>query len=356
MPTIERPRFERVCAMNSGDSTLELRLGRHPRAKLVAGPTPLQRIRRIEATFGGALNGTRLYVKRDDLTGLGGGGSKLRKLEFLFGEALANGADTVFASGLLQSNSARLAAAAAASLGLHCELALRPLVDDADYQTSGNMFLDGLFGAPVRVLPDAAAVATHFAQRAEALATEGRKTYTLPPGASSAVASLGYVAAAAEIVSQEQSCGVRFDRIVLANGSSASHAGLVAGFALLGRHRPVHGVAVFANRDATHALTLAMARGAIELLGADAAVDDRDVLVNDEQLGAGYGRPTPEAIAAIRLLSAQEGLLLDPVYSGKAFAGLLAQARRGDFQAGENVLFIMTGGASTLFAYRAAFS
>jgi len=341
--------------MDIDEHTLGLRLARHARPRLLIGPTPLQRLPRLEARLGAALQDARLYVKRDDLSGLGGGGSKLRKLEFLLGEALAGGADTVLASGLLQSNSASLAAAACASLGLRCELALRPLEDDADYRASGNVLLEKLYGASVLVLPDAAAVGEHFAKRSQALAAEGRKAYLVPPGASSAIASLGYASAAREIVTQEEYGSVRFDRVVLANGSSASHAGLLAGFAMLGRRILVQGFAVYAQIEATRRATLSMAREAIELLGGGATVEESDVVVSDEFLGPGYGRTTPEALAAIRLLAEEEGLLLDPVYSGKAFAGLLDQVHRGEIRAKENVLFIMTGGSPTLFAYRSAF-
>ncbi|WP_280155836.1 D-cysteine desulfhydrase family protein [Piscinibacter sp. XHJ-5] len=333
------------------------RFDRYSRVRLLAGPTPIQRLHRVEAALGPAINGTRLFVKRDDATGLGGGGGKLRKLEFLLAEALDQGADTLIATGPRQSNSARLAAAAAASIGLRCELGLRPLTDgDAiDYRESGNPLLADLFGATIHALDDAGAVGSFVAERQKALAADGRVGYVLPFGASSARSSLGYAECALEIADQEHALGIRFDRVVVANGSAGTQAGLVAGFALLDRHALVHGFAVFANPAAAHANTLELARGAHALLAAGGEVGVDDVIVSDAR-GPGYGEVTPEAIDAIRILAANEGLLLDPVYSGKAFAGLLSQVRHGDLADEENILFIMTGGTPALFAYREALS
>jgi L-cysteate sulfo-lyase len=330
------------------------RFGNHPRVQLLGGPTPIQRLHRVEAALGPALNGARLFVKRDDAMNLGGGGSKLRKLEFLLGEAIEQGADTIIATGPRQSNSARLAAAAAASLGLRCELGLRPLTadDDADYRGNGNTLLDSLFGATVRVLADAAAIGAFVADRKATLEAEGRVAYVLPPGASSPQASLGYAECAFEIADRERAMGLRFDRVVAANGSAGTQAGLVAGFALLGRHALVHGHSVLADAATARTNTLAMARACVALLGGDQELSANDVVVDDAHRGLGYGQLTREAVDAVRFLASHEGLLLDPVYSAKAFAGLLAQARRGEFARDENVLFIMTGGMPALFAYR----
>jgi len=330
------------------------RFDRHPRTRLLEGPTPVQRLRRVEAALGPALNGARLFVKRDDLTGLGGGGSKLRKLEFLLGDALARGADTIIATGPRQSNSARLAAAAAARLGLRCELGLRPLTadDGAEYTRGGNALLAELFGAAIHSLPDAAAAAGFAADRQATLAAHGRLGYILPPGASSPLASLGYAECALEIADQEHTLGLQFDQVVVANGSAGTQAGLVAGFALLDRRAVVHGFSVLANVAAAHAATLELARNCFVLLEGEGAIRDDDVLVDDTFRGPGYGLVTREAIGAMRFLATHEGLLLDPVYSAKAFAGLLCRARRGELGPHRNILFIMTGGAPALFAYR----
>lgn len=334
--------------------TAQTRFDRHPRVRLLDGPTPIQRLRRVEAALGPGLNGTRLFVKRDDLTGLGGGGSKLRKLEFLFGEALARGADTVVATGPRQSNSVRLVAAAAARLGLRCEVGLRPLSadDGAAYRQNGNVLLDGLFGAVVHELPGAEAAARFGLERESALAGHGRVAFVMPPGASSPVASLGYAECALEIADQEHALGLRFDRVVVPNGSAATQAGLVAGFGLLERRSLVHGFSVLAPLAQAHHATLELARAAWALLEGDGELEADDVVVSDAHRGTGYGRVTPEAVGALRFLATHEGLLLDPVYSAKAFAGLLCQARRGELGAHANVLFVMTGGTPALFAYR----
>ncbi|HXD05633.1 MAG TPA: D-cysteine desulfhydrase family protein [Burkholderiaceae bacterium] len=330
------------------------RFDRHPRARLVEERTPIQRLHRLEAALGAVLNGSRLFVKRDDLAGFGGG-SKVRKLDFLLGEARAAGADTIIATGLRQSNSARAAAAAAARLGLRVELGLRPLTgDDAgEYLDGGNALLDELYGATVRDVSDAAQAAAFIAERRSAL---GASAYVVPPGASSPVASLGYAEAALEIADQEHELGLRFDRVVVPNGSSSTQAGLVAGFALLGRRRRVQGFSVLARAATAQATTLELARAAFALLDGEGEIAAGDVVVSDAFLGPGYGHTTPEAVEALRFLAAHEGLLLDPVYSAKAFAGLLALIRRGELAPRENVLFVMTGGAPSLFAYRDALS
>jgi D-cysteine desulfhydrase len=332
---------------------------RHPRVRLLDGATPVQRLHRVESALAGILDGVRLFVKRDDAMALGGGGSKLRKLEFLIGEAVHQGADTLIATGTFQSNSARLAAAAAARAGLHCELFLTASASQqyTDYRQSGNALLSTLFGATLHAAGDDADAAKALAEsRRRELAVKGRRAFILPGGATSAIASLGYVACAFEIARQQAELGLRFDHILLANGSSGSHAGLLAGFAALEAPRPaITGFAVFKPAEETARATLAHARGALELLRSDARLEDTDVHVSESQLGEGYGRTTSEAIEAIRFLAAHEGLLLDPVYSGKAFAGLLEQARRGQLNQRHAILFVMTGGAPALSGYRDAF-
>ncbi|WP_144007079.1 pyridoxal-phosphate dependent enzyme [Pelomonas sp. KK5] len=331
------------------------RFDAYPRARLFDGPTPIQRLHRIEAALEPLLKGARLFVKRDDLGGLGGGGSKLRKLEFLLGEALAQRAELLVGTGPRQSNSARLAAAAAARLGLRCELGLWPLegqAADADARENGNLLLDRLFDARVTDLPDAAAGPAFIAETRERAAAQGQRSYLLPPGASSAAGALGYADCALEIADQEHALGLRFDRIVLANGSGATQAGLVAGFALLGRPGAVQGFSVLADAATAQAGCLALARECHALLRGQGEIAPDDVRVSDGQRGPGYGVVTDMSIEALRFLAAREGLLLDPVYSAKAFAGLLALLRNGDHARQENLLFLMTGGTPALFGYQ----
>jgi D-cysteine desulfhydrase len=332
--------------------TMLPRLADFPRFALIYAPTPIQRLERLESVLG--LNGrTRLWVKRDDL-GLGGGGNKLRKLEYLLGAALAEGCDTFVTTGGIQSNHARLSAAASARAGLACELVLARMVprDDEEYRRSGNVLLDGIFGARLHILdgPDA----WPFAQeRAEALRSEGPRPYLVGAGGSSPVGCLGYAGCAAEIAAQEVEAGLRFDRIVLANGSSGTHAGLAAGFAAMGMDPArVKSFTVLAPLDEARRATLDLARRTLALLDSGAGIEPENIDVAAEQRGIGYGIPTEAMLEAVRLMARTEGLLLDPVYSGKAFAGILAEARSG---AEGDLLFVMTGGTPGLFAYRSDF-
>ncbi len=231
---------------------------------------------------------------------------------------------------------------------------MRPLTDNdgIDYRESGNAFLDSLFGATVQSLPDAASVGPFLEERASALENEGHRGYSLPPGASSPRASLGYAHCALEITDQEQAMGLKFDRVVVPNGSAGTQAGLVAGFTLLRRRAIVLGFSVLADTALSHANTLAMARECSALLEGEHDVRADDVVIDDSHRGSGYGHLTRDAADALNFLARREGLLLDPVYSAKAFAGLLDLAKRREFARGENILFIMTGGTPALFAYR----
>jgi L-cysteate sulfo-lyase len=335
---------------------------RFPQFPLVGGPTPIQRLDRLESQLGDALRGVRLYVKRDDHMPLGGGGNKLRKLEFLIGRALADGANTLITMGGLQSNHARLTAAAAARAGLACELMLaRPVPrGDADYERNGNVLLDGIFGARVHDFHGAVDTLALAGERAKVLRSEGRHASVIPTGGSTPLGSLGYVRCAEEITAQSQALGVAFDAVVLANGSSGTHAGLAAGFAALGRGASiVRSYAVLYDEGKTLDATRKLAREALALLDGysdkPARIADEDIRIDGSHRGEGYGIPTDGMMAAVRLMARTEGLLLDPVYSGKAFAGLLADIQAGRYAAGQNLLFVMTGGAPGLFAYRTAF-
>lgn len=333
----------------------QLDLSAWPRHDLLEGPTPIQPLPRLSAHLGGGVN---LFVKRDDLNGLGGGGNKLRKLEFLIGEALAANADTIITVGARQSNHARLTAAAAARVGLQCELVLTRAVPrfDADYLENGNIVLDALFGARVHDLSGTADALDYANARADELRAQGRKVYVCPLGGSSAVGCLGYAACAAEILAQAHALGTGFARVVVPNGSGGMHAGLVAGFAALGVDPSlVHAYAVYSKADHAHAITLDKANATARLVGGVPGIAAEAVVIDESQLGEGYGMPTDAMREAVRLMASQEGLLLDPVYSGKAFAGVIAAVRSGRHAPGENVLFVMSGGVPGLFAYRSAF-
>jgi L-cysteate sulfo-lyase len=332
----------------------KLDLSRFPRHALLDGPTPIQHLPRLSKLLGGA----NLFVKRDDLTGLGGGGNKLRKLEFLMGEAIASGADTIMTVGARQSNHARLTAAAAARAGLQCELVLTRAVPrfDRDYLENGNILLDELFGARLHDLPGNANALQYAEARANELRAQGRNVYICPLGGSSAVGCLGYADCAAELLTQSDTEGLAFDRIVVPNGSGGMQAGLIAGFVALGLSpSPIAAFTVLGNGEHARATTLEKANQTVRLIDAGLSVSSDAIAIDEEQLGPGYGIPTDSMREAVRLLASIEGLLLDPVYGGKAFAGLVECVRSGKYPAGQNILFIMTGGLPGLFAYRSEF-
>jgi D-cysteine desulfhydrase len=333
-------------------ATLRTRFGA---VSLLAHPSPIERLERLEQALG---TRARIYVKRDDVAGIGGGGNKLRKLEFLLGDAIRQGCDTFVTTGGIQSNHARLSAAASARMGLACELMLADLVPrhDPDYRANGNVLLDGLFGAKVHLIPgDGDALAAAHV-RADQLRTDGRQPYVVGAGGSSPMGALGYAACAWEILEQERALGLRFARILIPNGSAGTHAGLAAGMAAAGEDPArVKSFTVLATTEAAHPATAALARAVLEQIGLSAGIDDTAILIDGSQRGPGYGIPTDAMKEAVRLLARSEGLLLDPVYSGKAFAGLIAAIRAGEYAAGESVLYVMTGGVPGLFAYREAF-
>ncbi|WP_375454510.1 D-cysteine desulfhydrase family protein [uncultured Methylobacterium sp.] len=332
---------------------------RFPRLALLDRPTPIQPLPRLSAALGEALNGVRLFVKRDDLAAVGGGGNKLRKLEFLLGAARAEGADMVVTVGALQSNHARLTAAAAAREGFACELFLTKSVPRTDvaYTGNGNRFLDDLFGARVHELPGDADSLSAAEARAGVLRAQGRRVYVFPSGGSSPVGCLGYAACAAEILAQSTAMGEDFTRILVANGSAGTHAGLAAGLFAMG-HDPklAKSYAVLATQAQAEAETLSKANATLALLKPGASLSSADIVIDGGHRGPGYGIPTDAMRAAVRLMARSEGVLLDPVYSGKAFGGLLHDVRTGLYQPGDAVLFLMTGGVPGLFAYPGAFA
>ena len=323
---------------------------------LLEGSTPIQRLLRLEQALGG---GVHIYVKRDDLMGLGGGGNKLRKLEFLIGEAKSKGCDTIITTGGLQSNHARLTAASAARAGMACELFLTHNVNRNDdvYLRNGNILLDRIFGATVHQVPNGQDPLEAAKDRRAALLVEGREAYVVGLGGSSPVGCLGYVACAEEVRQQEASLGIYFSQIIVANGSGGMHAGLVAGMIALNQDpRRVMAFSVLAPQARAYSQTMEMVSSTLLKLGSNSSVAAEAVKISDSQLGEGYGLPTKAMLEAVRLLARKEGLLLDPVYTGKAFAGLLAAIHVGEITNNEAVLFVMSGGTPGLYAYEPAFA
>ncbi|MGH1569731.1 D-cysteine desulfhydrase family protein [Methylobacterium sp. P31] len=334
-----------------------LDLARFPRLALLTQPTPIEPLDGLARHLGPALNGVQIFVKRDDVAGIGLGGNKLRKLEYLLGAARAAGADTVITVGAIQSNHARLTAAAAARAGLTCELFLTRSVprQDPDYTGNGNRLLDDVFGATVHELPgDADSLAAAEARAAE-LRAQGRGVYTFPSGGSSPTGCLGYANCAAEILVQADSMGLGFTQIVTANGSAGTHAGLVAGLAAMDLDpRLAKSFAVLAEEGRARSEVLEKANATLALIGSERRVSPQEINLDGSHRGPGYGVPTEGMLEALRLMARHEGRLLDPVYSGKAFAGLLHDVRAGLYPAGSSVLFLMTGGTPGIFAYKEA--
>ncbi|MFK0376022.1 D-cysteine desulfhydrase family protein [Pandoraea sp. NPDC090278] len=332
-------------------------LGKFPTVALTRLSTPVTRIERLEQACGAQSRGIRIFVKRDDIGDVGNGGNKLRKLTFLLGQAQAERADKVITVGGIQSNHARLTAAACAKLGIACELFLSDMVaiHDTEYREGGNVLLDRIFGAPLTVVPSDRDVMAAANARAAELASSGHRVMVIPAGGSSPLGTLGYAQCAQEILEFEAQNGIEFRHIVIPNGSHGTQAGLIAGLTFAGqRGARVKAYSVLADRDVTHVKTAALARNALELLGGNPADVDAhaDVVIDGGYRGAAYGIPTQAMVDAVHLLARTEGILLDPVYSGKAFSGLLADIASDRIPSGADVLFVATGGVPGLFAYR----
>ena len=326
-----------------------MNLARFPRRRYTPGATPLEPLTRL----GGALGGPEIWIKRDDLTGLASGGNKTRKLEFLVADALATGCDTLVTVGAVQSNHCRLTLAAAAKEGLKCRLVLEERVPGSyDAKASGNNFLFDLLGVETTsVVPAGTDLAAAMAGIADDLASQGRKAYVIPGGGSNPLGAIGYAACAQELVGQAFEAGLVFDHLACASGSAGTHAGLVVGLTGLNAGIPVTGISVRRPRAEQEGNVHALAVQTAGLLGV-AAPPRASVTVFDDWVGPGYSLPSPEMIEAVRLTARLEGVLLDPVYTGKAMAGLIGLIRGGRFEAGEKVLFLHTGGSPALYAYQ----
>jgi D-cysteine desulfhydrase len=301
-----------------------------------------------------ALGGPSLWIKRDDTLGLAAGGNKTRKLEFLVADALTQGADTLITCGAPQSNHCRLTLAAAAREGLKCRLVLEERVAGTyDPKASGNNFLFGLIGAErITVVPAGSDMTAAMEAMAADLPTDGRKGYVIPGGGSNALGALGYVACADEILAQTFEMGLALDHIVCPSGSAGTHAGLVTG--LHGRRAgiPLTGINVSRPRELQETNVHTLALAASEKLGLAEPTPRAAVTALGDWVGPGYSLPTPEMVEAVHMLARLEGVLLDPVYTGKAMAGLIGLVRLGEFRAGQNVLFVHTGGSPALYAYQ----
>ncbi len=327
------------------------RLNALPRARLGHTPTPLEAMPNLEARIGGV----RLAVKRDDCTGLALGGNKVRQLEFYFGEAQAKDADTILITGAVQSNFARLTAAAARKLGMDCHIQLEERVPKTDlaYRNSGNVLLDRMLGATLHSYSegeDEAGADRRLGEIAAELESRGRRPYIihLAPG-HKPLGALGYVVAAQETLTQMAEQGRAFDEVVVPSGSGNTHAGLLFGLRALGSKVRVTGICVRRDAAAQRPRLRTRCEEIGELLGLGPVVGDEDIVLEDRFLAPGYGQLNEAAVGAIKMAAECEGLILDPVYTAKTMAGFLDRAQTGG--ADRSLLFIHTGGTPAVFGY-----
>ncbi|WP_201553556.1 D-cysteine desulfhydrase family protein [Psychrobacter immobilis] len=317
-----------------------------PRQSLGFFPTPLIALSRLSK----ALDGPTIFMKRDDNTGLALGGNKTRKLEFIIGDALAQGADCVITAGAAQSNHCRQTAAAAASLGLECHLVLG---GEEPEQTSGNLLLDKIFGSHIH-WAGAHRKGEDIPKIVEQLTKQGKKPYVIPYGGSNELGALAFVEAFKELESQRESMDLSFTHIVFASSSGATQAGLMLGKKIL--NSPAQIVGINIDKGETDKVpfdqyTVALANSTASLIGADHQFSESDLTLNSDYVGEGYGVVGTLENEAIAMTAQTEGILLDPVYTGRAMGGLIDMIRSGKIKKTDRVLFWHTGGAPALFAY-----
>jgi len=343
-----------------------------PRVRLSSLPTPFEEVPR----FSEALGGPRIFVKRDDATSLALGGNKARKLEFLLGEALEEGCDTIITAGGPQSNHARMTAAAAVKFGMEPILVLDG--EDPGYR-QGNLLLDYILGARL-IFTGGRETADVISETVESLKCDGKKPYVIPVGGSNCIGTLGYIGCAAELAEDFKKAGVEPKSLYLATGSSGTLAGLLLGKLLYNLSFSIKGVAVSPGADKKEDRALQLALEASDLLKAKveslnesplSSIDIQELenricevsienikdefSVTEDFVGPGYAVPTPEGIEAIFALARTEGIITDPVYTGKALAGLMADVRNGLYDKDDVVVFLHTGGTPANFAYVEAF-
>lgn len=336
-----------LTAFSSSNCLAEI-LSRFPRLGLAQLPTPLEPMKRLTAFLGGP----RLWVKREDATGLGLGGNKVRKLDYVLAEALKAGADTLVSGGVVQSNSQRQVAAAAAKLGLECHLAVfhgRLAPPSADYAKTGNALLNRLFGAMLHDVPWTGDRNQSIHALARQLKSRGRKPFIVPYGVSNALGAIAYSTTIAEIADQARNAGMMPATIVHCSGSGATQAGLVVGARIALPETRIVGIDIDAEPERVRSDVLRYAGDAADLI--DQPFYPADVEVVAGHAGPAYGVPHAATVRAIEQAASLEALLLDPVYSGKGLAGLISLVREGRWRADQDVVFIHTGGLPALFAY-----
>ena len=330
---------------------------RFPRHPLAFFPSPIHPLPRLSRELG-----VEVWAKRDDIaSGLAFGGNKVRKLEFLAADALAQGCDTLVSIGNIQSNHTRQVAAVAAVLGMRCRLVQEEWTrwDDPVYDKVGNILLSRLMGAETVLEGEgySTAVKPTWERALEQVRREGGKPYAIPAGASDhPLGGLGYAHFADEVAAQEAAAGIFFDTVVTATCTGSTQAGMVVGFGAQDRRRRLIGIDTAANAAMTRAAVTRIARATAALVGLNREIRDAEIEIDPRFAGPDYGLPDEATIAAIRMGAQLEAMLTDPVYEGKSLAGLIAMARGGEIPAGAKVLYVHLGGAPALNAYHRAFA
>tara|TARA_Y100000590_G_scaffold252980_1_gene284175 strand:+ start:7 stop:987 length:981 start_codon:yes stop_codon:yes gene_type:complete len=325
-------------------------LEKFERIKLGHFPTPIEHLKNVTKYLGGP----NIFIKRDDCTGLATGGNKTRKLEFLIPDAIKNKAELVVTVGAVQSNHARQTAAACALMGLKCLIILEQRVKNPPdiYMNSGNIFLNKLFGAEVKICPKNEDFTQYYKKIIDNLKSKGINVYFIPGGGSNSIGALGYVQCLNEIINENRK--YNFTHIIHATGSAGTQSGLLAGRKYFNYKVPVIGICVRYDKSTQKDKVYEEAKKTCEKLKCN-ILDKSDVVVYDDYIGPGYGEPSEDMKEAVKLLAKKEAILLDPVYSGKAFAGLIGLIKNKKFTKEDNVLFIHTGGAVSLSAYEWSF-
>lgn len=321
-------------------------LDQFPRHRFAVLPTPLEHLPNLSADLG-----HEIWIKRDDCTGFALGGNKVRKLEFLMADAIAKGANVIVTAGGTQSNHVRQTAAAATKLGVSCECILERVRTDDLYETNGNVFLDHLFGATPHFVEQGADVDAAMASLCDQLAADGQLVYPVPIGGSNPLGSLGYVECAFELAAQFREANLHPSAIVHASGSAGTQAGLLVGLALAGLEIEVLGMCVSRDGSAQQTKVSELVDALCTLVGRGDLVDVIDVRCDGAYVGPGYGVPTSGMTEAIQRVARTEGIFLDPVYTGKAMAGLVDYAQTGKLEGRGPIMFLHTGGAPALFVY-----
>ncbi len=327
---------------------------RFARRGYLQGATPIEPLAKLSKVLGVGVN---LYVKRDDLLPGAAGGNKTRKLDFCIADALAKGADTIITCGAVQSNHCRLTASWSAKEGLECHLILEERVAGSYKEDgSGNNFLFELLGVKTkRVVPGGSDMMAEMEKTAAELQSQGKKTYIIPGGASNPIGALGYAACAEETMTQLNDMKLSIDHIVVPSGSAGTHAGMVVGMTGTSGNIPISGINVSRPKDVQEEIVTGLAQQTADLLAIKGNISPNDIVCYADYVGPGYSQPTDSMIEAVKLFALEEAILLDPVYSGKAAAGLIDLARKGTFNKGDNVLFLHTGGSPALYAYLETF-